>query len=146
VLVNTFAYYPRRLFIDPLAITGPWLPRKPNLQATNSLRGFFFFGPGIPKALQNEWWGKTADVPMRAYGHRFTLIANLDLRARLPEIEIPTLVFAAPNDWIVPFSAGRVLAARLPRARLLMAPTGHAAMLNPRVNIAAWLADGEVWR
>jgi pimeloyl-ACP methyl ester carboxylesterase len=146
VLVSTFAYYPRRLFIDPLALVGPWLPRMPNHPATIPFRGFFFFGPGIPKADQAEWWQKTAAVPMSAYGHRFTLISKLDLRKRLSEIDIPTLVFAAPNDWIVPFPASRVLATRLPRARLILAPTGHATMIDPRVNIAAWLADEELWK
>jgi pimeloyl-ACP methyl ester carboxylesterase len=145
VLVNTFAHYPRRLFIDLLALTGPWLPRIPNHPSTNPVRGFFFFGPGIPKAVRDEWWEKTADVPMNAYGHRFTLIAGLDLRPRLAEIDIPTVVFGAPNDWIVPFPASRVLANRLPRARLITARTGHAAMCNPTVDIAAWLADEELW-
>jgi pimeloyl-ACP methyl ester carboxylesterase len=145
VLICTFAYYPRRFTIDVLACLGPWFPRTPNHPTTNSIRGLFFFGPGIPKADQDEWWEKTADVPMQAYGHRFTLVADLDLRSRLPEIEIPTLVFAAPNDWIVPCPASKVLATRLPRARLMMAPTGHAAMIDPRVDIAAWLANDELW-
>lgn len=146
LLISTFAYFPRRFIIDILALTGPFLPQMPSHPATRSIRGFFFFGPGIPQKDQDEWWDKTVDVPMSAYGHRFTLIANLDLRPKLAGIAIPTLVFAAPNDWIVPCPASRVLATRLPRARLITAPTGHAAMIDPQVNIASWLADEKLWK
>jgi|SRR5579872_3140143 len=146
ILISTFAWYPRRFSIDLLALTGPWSPRTASPPATRPFRSFFFFGPGIPKEDKDEWWEKTADVPMHVYGHRFTLIANLDLRPRLSEIDIPAIVFAAPNDWIVPCPASRVLANRLPRATLRMANTGHAAMIDPRVNIASWLTDEELWR
>jgi pimeloyl-ACP methyl ester carboxylesterase len=146
VLVNTFAYYPRRFFIDMLAMVGPWLPNRPTHPATRGVRGLFFFGPGVPKAIQDEWWDRTADVPMRAYGYRFTLLAALDLRARLNELDIPAIVLAAPNDWIVPAVAGRLLAKKLPRAKLLAIPTGHGAMIDPRVDVAAWLEQDEMWR
>jgi pimeloyl-ACP methyl ester carboxylesterase len=145
VLVNTFAHYPRRLIIDVLGFLGPWLPNAPTHPATRPVRGVFFFSPGIPKPEQDEWWDRTADVPMRAYGHRFRLLAGLDLRPRLGEIEVPALVFAAPNDWVVPATAGRLLARRLPRARLLAVPAGHAAMIDPRVDVSAWLEDRELW-
>jgi 3-oxoadipate enol-lactonase len=146
VLVSTFAYYPRRLFIDILAVLGPWSPKREIPPMSRSVRGYFFFGAGIPKKVQEEWWDRTADVPLWAYGHRITLIPGLDLRPRLAEIDIPTLVFASPNDWIVPYPAGRLLAKRLPRARLLTLSAGHAAMADPRVDVAAWLADERLWR
>ena len=145
VLVSTFSFYPRRLPIEFLSYFGLWLPNSPSHPSTRSVRSYFFFGPGIPQADQDAWWEMTADVPMRVYGHRFTLIANLDLRSKLREIEIPTLVFAAPNDWVVPFSASSLLAARMPRATLRTARTGHAAMIDPRVNIAEWLAGDSRW-
>ena len=66
VLVNTFARYPRRFWIDVAGLVGPWLPWRPSHPASRPVRGFFFFGPGIPKADQAAWWDKTADVPMRA--------------------------------------------------------------------------------
>ena len=55
-------------------------------------------------------------------------------------------MFAAPNDWVVPAPAGRLLAKRLPRAKLL-APVsaGHAALIDPRVDIAAWLHEPAHW-
>jgi pimeloyl-ACP methyl ester carboxylesterase len=145
VLVNTFAWYPRRLFIRLLALVGPWLPNKPSHPATRGLRGLFFFGPTIPKAEQDAWWDLTADVPMRAYGHRFRLLADLDLRPRLHEIDVPALVFVAPNDWVVPAPAGRALAKRLPQAKLIETAVGHAGMIDPRVDVAAWLECADHW-
>jgi pimeloyl-ACP methyl ester carboxylesterase len=146
VLVNTFAHYPRRFFIDLLGLVGPWLPDRPPHPATRSLRGLFFFGRGVPKAEQNAWWALTADVPMRVYGHRFRLLAALDLRTRLREIDIPAVVFASPDDWVVPAPAGRTLARRLPRARLIEIQAGHAAMIDPRLNIAGLLETAELWK
>jgi pimeloyl-ACP methyl ester carboxylesterase len=145
VLVNTFARYPRRLFIDFAALVGPWLPMRPSHPATRPVRGFFFFGPGIPKAQHCEWWDRTADVPMRVYGHRCRLLCDVDLLSRLSEVRAPAVVFTSPNDRVVPAPAGRLLAKRLPRAKLLALAAGHAALLDPRVDVAAWLKDERLW-
>ncbi len=145
VLVSTFAYYPRRLYIELLALAGSWLPHKPAHPWTRPVRSAFFFGRGVSRADQDAWWDCTADVPQHVYGHRFRLLAELDLRPRLAEIAVPALVCASPNDWIVPFSASRLLAARLPRARLIVFQCGHAAVIDPHVDIAAWLADESLW-
>lgn len=145
VLVNTFACYPRRFFIDVAGLFGPWLPMRPSHPATRPLRGFFFFGPGIPKTDRDAFWEQTADVPMRVYGHRCRLLRALDVRPRLSEIRAPAVVFTAPNDWIVPAPAGRALAKHLPRAKLLAVPVGHAAMIDPRVDVAAWLHESSYW-
>lgn len=146
VLVNTFAHYPRRLFIDVAGAVGPWLPWRTNPRLTRGVRGYFFFGPRVSRAVGNEWWDRTDAVPMRVYGHRFRLMRDLDLRSRLCEVRVPAVVFAAPNDWVVPAVAGRLLAKRLPRAKLLASPrTGHAALIDPRVDVAAWLCDGSLW-
>lgn len=145
VLVNTFAHYPRRLFIELLGHIGPWLPNRPAHRTTRSVRGHFFFGSRIAKSEQDAWWELTADVPMLAYGHRFRLIAGLDLRSRLGEIDIPAVVFVSSDDWVVPPPAGRALAKRLPRAKLIETRASHAAMIHPRVDVAAWLEAPEFW-
>jgi len=145
VLVNTFAWYPRRLFIGAVGVVGPWLPNTPSHPATRDVRGLFFFGPRIPKAEQDAWWDRTDDVPMRVYGHRFRMLAGLDLRQRLPEIDIPSLVFTSPNDWVVPATAGHLLAKRLPRAKWIAQSAGHAAMIDPRVDVASWLENRDYW-
>lgn len=146
VLVNTFAWFPHRLLIRLGAWLSWLLPAKPSHPATRGLRGRFFFDPSIPQSERDAWWERTADVPMSAFGYRIRLIAGLDLRPRLSEIQIPTLILAAPNDRVVPVRAGRELARLLPRARLLELPVGHAAMIHPQVDVARWLEDEEMWR
>jgi pimeloyl-ACP methyl ester carboxylesterase len=145
VLVNTFAHYPRRFFIDVAGLFGPWLPMEPSHPASRPIRGFFFFGPEGSKADRAAFWEQTKDVPMRAYGHRCQLLRDLDLRPRLGEVRAPAVVFASPNDWVVPAPAGRLLAKRLPRAKLIEVPAGHAAMIDPRVDVAAWLNELRYW-
>jgi pimeloyl-ACP methyl ester carboxylesterase len=146
ILMNTFAYYPRRLFIDVAGWVGPWLPRRPSHPATRRVRELFFFGPNATRADRDFWWKQTADVPMRVYGYRCRLLRDLDLRPRLSEVRTPALVFVAPNDRVVPAPAGRLLARLLPRATRIEIPTCHAALVDPRVNIAEWLADPDLWR
>jgi pimeloyl-ACP methyl ester carboxylesterase len=146
VLVNTFARYPRRLFIDAAGLFGPWLPWAPPHPITRPVRGYFFFGPNVSREERAAWWKHTADVPTRAYGHRCRLLRDIDLLPRLHEVTAPAVVFTAPNDWIVPAAAGRLLAKRLPRAKHIAGPNAaHAALIDSRVDVAAWLADGSLW-
>jgi pimeloyl-ACP methyl ester carboxylesterase len=121
------------------------LPARPSHPATRAVRGLFFFSPDIPSAERQEWWERTADVPMHAFGRRFRLIAELDLRPRLREIQTPTLVIAADDDRVVPASAGKLLARWLPNATLLSLRVGHAAMIHPKINIARLLREPRYW-
>jgi pimeloyl-ACP methyl ester carboxylesterase len=145
VLVNTFARYPRRLLIALGALLSRLLPAHPSPPGARGARGYFFFDPSIPEAARQEWWERTADVPMSAMGWRIRLLAGVDLRPRLRHVTAPALVLAAPNDRVVPARAGRELARLLPRARLLLPRVGHAALIHPRVDIAALLADPANW-
>lgn len=145
ILVNTFACYPRRLYIDVIGMIGPWFPWLPPHPATRTIRSYFFFGRNIPQSVQRDWWERTKDVPLRVYGHRFRLLRDLDLLARVSEVRTPAVVFTSPNDWVVSATAGQLLAKRLPRATHIEIPAGHAAMIDPRVDVAAWLADEQLW-
>jgi pimeloyl-ACP methyl ester carboxylesterase len=145
VLVNTFARYPRRLPIDVLSVVGPWFPWLPPHPATQTVRSYFLFGRGVPPEVRGEWWERTKDVPMRVYGHRFRLLREVDLTPRLGEVRAPAVVFTSANDWVVPACAGRLLARRLPRAKAVSVPAGHPAMIDPRVDVGAWLTDEGLW-
>lgn len=145
VLVNTFAYFPRRLLIGLGATLGRFLPARPSPPSTRRLRGWFFFAPEIPQSERDAWWERTADVPACGFGHRMRLLHGLDLRPRLGEITIPTLVLAAPNDKVVPCVAGRELARQLANAKLLLRRVGHAALIHPAIDLARLLADPSHW-
>lgn len=141
VLINTFARFRGRGRIRLASFFGRFLPRKPSHPSTRPLRSFFFFPKGTPKAERDEWWSRTGDVPMRAFGYRLKLIAGLDLRSRLSDVPFPTLVLAAPDDRVVSPKSGRELARLLPNAHLIEPRVGHAAMVHPSVKIAEYLAS-----
>ena len=145
VLVNTFARYRGRIRIRLASFFGRLLPRKPSHPATRPFRSLFFFSKEIPQDVRDEWWIRTEDVPMRAFGYRLRLIANLDLRPRLAEIPTPTVVFVAPDDRVVSPKAGRELARMLPSAHLIEQRVGHGAMIHPSVNVASILAEPSNW-
>ncbi len=139
VLVNTFAWYPRRAWIGLAALVGRLFPERPPSRLWQPMRSYFTFGPGVPLEIREEWWRRTADVPLAVLGHRLRLIWSLDLRPRLGDISVPTWILAAPNDRIVPAVAGRRLALAVPSARLWQPRVGHAALVHPAVDVEAWL-------
>ena len=141
VLVNTFAYFPDRVRINLIAWLSKLSPSKPVHPASRRLRASFFFSSDLTAKDLDAFWEKTADVPLRAMGVRLRMIRGLDLRGRLGEIRIPTLVLTARDDRIVPSAAGRELARRLPCARLVEIRAGHAALIHPNVELARLLAD-----
>jgi 3-oxoadipate enol-lactonase len=143
VLVNTFAYYPTRWVIHPVAWASYLFLPRPSPSWSRWFRSFFFFDPSIPESERQEWWELTADVPMTAFAYRLQMLSLVDLRTRLPEITTPTLVLAAPNDRVVPPSAGLLLARRLPHARFVRPVVGHAAMIHPAVDVAQLLERWE---
>src|ERR1700694_552436 len=68
---------------------------------------------------------------------------NIDVRAVLSTISVPTLVVHATGDTIVPFQCGEYLAGHIPNARLL--PLDFAAHFGtePTGPIVDWLDDFE---
>jgi pimeloyl-ACP methyl ester carboxylesterase/DNA-binding CsgD family transcriptional regulator len=77
----------------------------------------------MPTASQEEWQSfnhlqrvsTTGDIVVR------TLASNaaIDVTDRLRRLSVPTLVLHSVGDRLVPFSAGRTLAANIPNARLV---------------------------
>lgn len=145
VLVNTFVRFRGRIRIRLASFFGRFLPKKPSHPATRPIRSRFFFSKEIPKEERDEWWDRTADVPMRAFGYRLRLISGLDLRSEAAEVDCPCLVIAAPDDRVVSPKSGRQLAEMLPNATLIEPRAGHGAMVHPAVNIAELLDDKNLW-
>jgi proline iminopeptidase len=93
------------------------------------------------------------DVPARLFplspvnariAHQFfaELAPAYDLRARLGEITVPTLVVAGAHDCVCPPSASRALAAGIPRATLCVLPdSGHFAFAEEPERFRAALTE-----
>jgi proline iminopeptidase len=70
----------------------------------------------------------TPEVAAHFFGHRAALY---DVRDRLGEIHVPTLVVVGGNDWLIPPSASRVIAEGIPSAELLVIPeAGHFSFIE----------------
>jgi len=54
---------------------------------------------------------------------RFKIIMEIDIRSTLPAIHVPTLVFQANQDSIVPVEVGRYVAEQIPEAKLVEVPS-----------------------
>jgi pimeloyl-ACP methyl ester carboxylesterase len=52
----------------------------------------------------------------------FDVVGDFDIIDLLPEVKAPTLVMHVRNDQVVPFEAGRQLAAGIPGARFIALP------------------------
>lgn len=81
-------------------------------------------------------------VQPRALAAGLTLLASTDLRARLAQIQIPTLVIAGQHDRVTRPAAGAALAAALPQARFVeFQRAAHAPFLSHPEQLATLLRE-----
>jgi aminoacrylate hydrolase len=64
-------------------------------------------------------------APLAVQSQRIEMLMTHDVYDLLPDIDVPTLVVGADDDALIPFSASRDLAARIPAARLAKLSGGH---------------------
>jgi pimeloyl-[acyl-carrier protein] methyl ester esterase len=89
------------------------------------------------KQLRAEMYAHGEPQP-EALAAGLAILEQTDLRARLAEIRVPTLVVHGSNDRLAPPAAGAFLAAQLPQARLLRVEgAGHAPFLSHVESFAA---------
>jgi proline iminopeptidase len=68
------------------------------------------------------------EVAAHYFGNQAALY---DVRDRLGEIRVPTLVMVGENDWLIPPSASRVIAEGVPGAELVVIPeAGHFSFIE----------------
>ena len=68
------------------------------------------------------------EVAAHYFGNRAALY---DVRDRLGEIRVPTLVMVGAKDWLIPPSASRVIAEGIPDAELIVIPeAGHFSFIE----------------
>ena len=81
--------------------------------------------PGLPKQLADDSFFHFAT-------HNYAFSVNnpaYDVRSRLGEIRVPTLVLCGATDWITPLALSEDIAARIPGSRLVrFEHSGHKPM------------------
>jgi 3-oxoadipate enol-lactonase len=64
-------------------------------------------------------------IPLASYMRQLQAIQNFDASARIASIKLPTMVIAGRDDRLVPAENSRLIAARIPGAKLVELPGGH---------------------
>ena len=96
-----------------------------------------FDGGNLPEVLWPE--GATDLVTAQA---GLDWLAQVDLRHKLKQLKVPTLIIHGSDDQIIPFSVTKAMEALLPQSRLLQLDNcGHAPFLTRTQEVAAALKE-----
>jgi pimeloyl-ACP methyl ester carboxylesterase len=94
--------------------------------------------------LPRHVWPDIADLNFAAMMHYLDLIADVDIRPTLPQINVPTLIVSGERDIIVLPNHAAFMAQQIPHSKLVMIPNAsHLPMgENPpayHATISEWL-------
>ncbi|MDT5157091.1 MAG: hypothetical protein QOH51_1448 [Acidobacteriota bacterium] len=144
ILVNTFPHFIQRAKIHLGCVLFEVFYPMMKAHRTRAARRVLFSGD-VSEEDRRLFREHTRVVPREGYLSRMRIIRDTDLRPRLCEIKVPALVVAGTADRLLDsVSAARLMADRLPRARLkLLEGTGHVALLSERVRVRDWLDEFE---
>jgi pimeloyl-ACP methyl ester carboxylesterase len=141
VLVNSFAVYTRRLRIRLGCLLAPLLLWRGMRKLKNFIVDRILALEGIPLEDRYRYRELIKQVYHPAYCKRLQLVRDVDLRAKLSLIAVPTLLFASGRDKIVPsVEEARFMSTHIPDADLYEFPgAGHALLLTPGFVLAEYL-------
>ena len=92
-----------------------------------------------------EWWGLIRTIArnsLRSYLLVGKAIINIDLRDRLSEVAVSTLLVAGENDTIYPVAISRTMHERISDSRLeIVTGKNHVLILNAIDEVAALIID-----
>jgi proline iminopeptidase len=96
------------------------------------------YDPALPKQIADDTYFHFA-----THNHAFSVNnPAFDVRDRLPEIRVPTLVMCGAGDWITPLPKSQEIAALIPESRLeLFLCSGHMPMEEERERFHAVLRE-----
>ena len=139
-LINTFPYYrPRRRILLGRRLV-PLLRVKRLQSIKNFIVDRALAHEGVPEEDRKVYRRIVQLVNFGAYQRRLELVQQVDLRPRLHEITVPTLLFASGRDKIVPSIAeARFMASCIPDSTVYEFPeAGHALLLTPGFSLAEY--------
>jgi pimeloyl-ACP methyl ester carboxylesterase len=141
VLVNTFSFYGRRLLIRVGCTAAPLLQWRFIRKCKDILVDRILAREGIRSEDREQYRKMIKSVYLPAYRRRLELVRDVNLRERLNEIRVPTLLFASGLDKLVPsITEARIMSASIPDSRVFEFPyAGHALLLTPGFSLADYL-------
>jgi len=146
ILVNTFPYYGRRIRLRLAYALMPLLM----FRFAQDVKDFFverlLRSEGVPPEHRKHFVEVIHQIDRGGYRRRLRLLQDIDLRPRLHEIAVPTILLAGGRDKIVPSVAeARFMAARIKNACVHVFPeAGHALLLTPGVSLADYASEEAV--
>lgn len=143
ILVNTFSRFEQQAKIRLGVALFSFLPY-PAMRAYRKITGGRnLFDAEVAPEDRFACREHTRSVASEGYLSRMRIIRDTDLRPRLPEIRVPTLVVAGTEDRLLnAVQAAKVIAAAIPGARLkLLEGAGHLALVSEGVRVRDWLRE-----
>jgi len=140
-LINGFCYYDRRMRIA----LGCRLAALLRWRGMRGIKDFvcdrLLASEGIPAEGRRLYRDIVATVDPVAYRRRLQLVREVDLRACLPKIDVPTIFLVSGRDKVVPsVSSAELMAMRIRGGRIFNFPNaGHALLLTPGFCLADYL-------
>jgi pimeloyl-ACP methyl ester carboxylesterase len=143
LLVNTFSRFEQQAKIRLGVALFSVLPY-PAMRAYRKITGGRnLFDAGVAAEDRLACREHTRSVQSEGYLSRMRIIRDTDLRPRLAEIKVPTMVLAGTVDRLLnAVQAARIIAAEIPGARLkLLEGAGHLALVSEGVRVRDWLRE-----
>jgi len=141
VLINSFTVYTRRWRIRLGCHLTPLLRWRGIRELKNFIVDRTLAQEGIPLEDRKRYREIIKHVYHPAYCRRLQLVRDVDLRARLNLVAVPTLLFASGRDKIVlSIEEARFMSTHIPDANLYeFQEAGHALLLTPGFVLADYL-------
>lgn len=141
VLSNTFPYYRWRIRIRLAGILTPLLLHNFARRIKTFIVDRTLRMEGIQAPDRERFQEAIRHIYLPAYRRRLKLIRETDLRPRLGEIAVPTVLLASGRDKLVPsFREASFMASRIRNARVHRFPNaGHALLLTPGFSLADYV-------
>lgn len=143
ILVNTFPFFSERRRIRFGVAAYSVLPYSLIKSYRTRRAGRDLFSDDVGAEDRVRFREHTRVVPYEGYLSRLRIVRDADLRARLSEIKVPTLVVAGTADRLIDsVQAARLIASLIPGAKLkLIEGASHTMLLSERVCVRDWLAE-----
>ena len=142
VLLNTFPFfgpqYRLRLAIAAIRVM-PWGA----MRIVRRVTAYRLHSPHTHLEERRQFLHLTAGTTRRGYLGRLGILTRYDVRERLRELRMPTLLLAADRDYLIPsVEQAKLMAAHIPNATtMVLNGYGHSCFLARSFDLDAILKD-----